>query len=117
MKRGDVVLIKFPFTDLSSSKVRPALVISSDNYNHSNADAIFVAISSRFDNQQQHDVPIVSANPEFSITGLKSPALIRADKIVRLSKSLATRRLGQAGPDTMAKVDTVILGVLGLTRP
>ena len=116
MKRGDVVLIKFPYTDLTSTKVRPALVISSDNYNLSGADAIFVAISSKLDNLQQYDIEMNLANPEFSVTGLKAPALIKADKIVRLAKSLASRHLGQAGPDTMAKVDTVIFNVLGLIR-
>lgn len=117
MKRGDVVLVKFPFTDLSSSKVRPALVISSDNYNHSNADAIFVAISSKLERQQQYDVAINRDDPEFSITGLKAPALIKTDKIVRLSKSLATRHLGQAGSSTMAKVNSIISGVLGINNP
>ncbi len=116
MKRGDVVLIKFPYTDLSSTKVRPALVVSSDSYTQLSADAIFVAISSNLTKPQPFDVEINPTNHEFSATGLKAPALIKADKIARLSKSLASRHLGQAGPNTMTKVDSVISDVLGLVK-
>ncbi len=43
-KRGDVVLIGFPFADLSVSKQRPALVISANRYNKKN-DIILDAIT------------------------------------------------------------------------
>jgi len=44
-KCGDVVLLPFPFTDLSTSKQRPALIISSDWYNDNRNDVIVVAIT------------------------------------------------------------------------
>jgi hypothetical protein len=43
-KRGDVVLVPFPFTDLSSSKRRPALVISPDAFNDQMEDVVVAAI-------------------------------------------------------------------------
>ena len=46
-KRGDIVLVPFPFTDLSSSKRRPALVVSPDWFNSSNQDLVLVAITSQ----------------------------------------------------------------------
>ena len=46
-KRGDVVLLPFPFTDLSSSKRRPALVISPDAFNDQMQDLVVAAIASQ----------------------------------------------------------------------
>ena len=45
-KKGDVVIIKFPFTDLSSAKKRPALIISNDTVNHL-GDYLLVQITSK----------------------------------------------------------------------
>src|SRR5437879_13452645 len=46
-KRGDIVLVAFPFTDLSSSKRRPALVVSPNWFNTSNQHLLLVAITSQ----------------------------------------------------------------------
>jgi len=45
-KRGDIVLVAFPFTDLSASKRRPALVVSPDSFNEHLQDVVLVAITS-----------------------------------------------------------------------
>ena len=42
-RRGDIVLVSFPFTDLSSSKRRPALVISPDSFNEQGQDVVLIA--------------------------------------------------------------------------
>ncbi len=46
-QRGDVLLVPFPFSDLSASKVRPAIVISSAAYHASEPDLILAAITSQ----------------------------------------------------------------------
>ena len=46
-KRGDVVLIPFPFTDLSTTKQRPALVISSEAFHQQGTDLLVCAITSQ----------------------------------------------------------------------
>ena len=45
-KQGDILLIPFPFTDLSSTKQRPVLVLSNTKYNESNQDIVVAAITS-----------------------------------------------------------------------
>jgi mRNA interferase MazF len=51
--RGDVVLVPFPFTDLTTQKQRPALVISSKDFNDSSSDVILVAITSQIPREPQ----------------------------------------------------------------
>ena len=45
-QQGDIVLLPVPFTDLSSRKRRPVIVISGDAYHHSTTDMIVVAMTS-----------------------------------------------------------------------
>jgi mRNA interferase MazF len=46
VKQRDIILINFPFSDLTGAKVRPALVISNNEYNQNNLDALVLAITS-----------------------------------------------------------------------
>ena len=46
-KFGDIVLVPFPFTDQTTTKKRPAVVVSSDVFNSQYADIIVMAITSK----------------------------------------------------------------------
>ncbi|MGA8850026.1 MAG: type II toxin-antitoxin system PemK/MazF family toxin [Dehalococcoidia bacterium] len=48
-KRGDVVLVKFIFSDETGERQRPAVIVSSDAYHKSRQEAIIAAITSRTD--------------------------------------------------------------------
>jgi mRNA interferase MazF len=45
--QGDIVLIPIPFTDLSSRKRRPLIVISNNDYNRKTPDIVVVAMTSK----------------------------------------------------------------------
>ena len=101
--RGDVVLVPFPFTDLSSAKQRPALVISSDVFNSMRDDVLVAAITSQ--------VPITPAADEFVIPpnelaecGLPKPSILRLSKLVTLHHRLVIRRIGAIPTATLAQV-------------
>ena len=44
---GDIVLVPFPFTDQSTSKKRPAVVVSSFEYNKNRQDLVLMAVTSQ----------------------------------------------------------------------
>lgn len=46
-QRGDVLMVPFPFSDLSATKVRPAVVISSRHYHSTQPDILLAAITSK----------------------------------------------------------------------
>ncbi|CAM3378608.1 type II toxin-antitoxin system PemK/MazF family toxin [Aequorivita lipolytica] len=85
MKKGDIVLISFPFTDLSGSKNRPALILAS-----SDLDITIAFISTQLKWKEQTDVEI---QPNQN-NGLKKNSLIRLSKLVTLDKTLALGLLG-----------------------
>jgi len=44
---GEVVLVPFPFTDQTTSKKRPAIVVSSSDYNFNRPDLVLMAVTSQ----------------------------------------------------------------------
>ena len=44
---GDIILVPFPFTNQKTNKKRPAVVISSQNYNIERPDLIIMAVTSQ----------------------------------------------------------------------
>jgi len=55
---GDVIVVPFPFTDQTSIKRRPAVVVSSEAYNRERPDIILMAITSQLRNSQSPPAPI-----------------------------------------------------------
>jgi len=88
-KRGEIVLIPVPFSDLSSIKRRPVLVISNVSHNFVNSDMIVVAITS---NLQQNG--IIIETKDLLEGELPKKSLIRYDKIYTLEQSIVIKRLG-----------------------
>ena len=114
VSRGDIVLVPFPFTDLTSSKVRPALVVSA---NPQGEDLTLAFISSVVPGAEgPSDKILRDTDPGFAATGLKRPSVFRMSKLVTLSRSLALRRLGEAPAELLADLDERLACALGLAR-
>ncbi|GAP96151.1 type II toxin-antitoxin system PemK/MazF family toxin [Leptolyngbya sp. NIES-2104] len=94
---GDIVLVNFPFTDLSQTKLRPALVVW---ISPNGEDAVVCAITSQnLQTLQTDDFLIETTDLEFSETGLRVASKIRIARIATLSRSLVARKLGRLGTE------------------
>lgn len=91
-EQKDILLIPIPFTDLSSYKQRPVIVISNDAYNRSTTDMIVVAITS---NPTLSPYSFTITSSDLQLGMLKRPSTVRADKIYTLSQSLIRRTFGR----------------------
>ncbi len=112
LHRGDIVLVPFPFTDLSSKKVRPALIISP---NPQQEDVILVFISSVISPYpSRFDYLLEEKNPAFLATGLKVPSVFKMRKILTLSRTQILRYLGHTIPSLQLEIDKRILIAVGL---
>jgi mRNA interferase MazF len=111
--QGDVVLVPFPFADLTGRKVRPAVIVSADPQG---PELILAFITSVLSNRSPRgaEVDLLHSDPEFRPAGLKADSLIRADKLVTLSRAVATRRLGTLGPTTKRRMDAMLRRALHL---
>jgi mRNA interferase MazF len=113
LHQGDVVLVPFPFADLSAHKVRPAVIVSVDPQS---PELILAFITSVLTNQSPRgaEVLLLQSDPEFRVTGLKADSLIRLDKLVTLSSAVVSRRLGKVGPVTHGKIAAMLRRALGI---
>jgi len=107
-EQGDLVLIPIPFTDLSSRKRRPVIVVSSDAYNRGNPDIVVVAMTSR----QSAGAFDFQINPSDMVEGvLNHKGTVRVDKIYTLAKTIIVKRFGTVSPQVMGRIRT-LLGTL-----
>ena len=91
-KRGDIVLVPFPFTDFSTLKQRPALIISSDAFNRSREDVILVALTSQIDSASKGgNYSIKGAEQKRS--GLLREGVVLVGKIITIDQRLIRGRI------------------------
>lgn len=113
VSRGDIVLVAFPFTDLSATKRRPAVVVRFDSRL---SDYTVAFISSQCTGSPAPgDCPVQPAHPEFPSTGLVCASTIRATRLATLSPSLVTRRIGRLGPTLALDLDRALVEGLGIS--
>jgi mRNA interferase MazF len=110
-ERGSIVLVPFPFTDLSEVKRRPALIVSTRHYNERTDDVIIAQITSRVNSPAR---PGDHSLARWREAGLLAPSLVRA-KLTTLHSSLIARSLGSLPEAEMRAVDKSLASVLGLS--
>jgi len=106
---GSIVLTRFPFTDLSGDKRRPALVVSRDNDRRSDLVVCFITSVSR----SGPDMAPLAATPG---TGLKVPSVVRFDKLATLDRTVIAGKLGDAPPGWLAAQSAAFFSVFGFPR-
>lgn len=116
VRRGDVVLVGFPFTDLTATKVRPALVVSATSHHRSAGDVLLAAISSAPPRRARAShVVVKQSDRSFAATGLRKSSVVLCGKLFTMEQRLVLRHLGRLGAAQMKRVDRGLAAVLGLT--
>ncbi len=89
--KAKIVLVHFPFTDLTDSKLRPALVIHESEH-----DVVVAFISSKIpEHHVDSDLIVSDDHPAFPLTGLKVSSVIKFDKIATVSNDLIEGEIGE----------------------
>jgi mRNA interferase MazF len=108
-ERGDLLLVPFPFTDLSAAKRRPVLALTgSDAY----GDFIALPVTSR--PQTEHGLPIAAAD---MVSGsLPAPSWIRTNRIVTLNSSLVVKSVGRVSDAVVTAAVAQLVAYIGYPK-
>jgi mRNA interferase MazF len=116
MRRGDVVIVDYPFSDRTGSKVRPALIVQSDVYNQRLADTIIALITSsaqRFvGSPTQLIVDIATADGKQ--TGLRINSVVQCENLITLDQSLILRVIGRFPANLLQKINPCLRAALDI---
>jgi mRNA interferase MazF len=105
LEQGEIVLIPIPFTDLSSRKRRPVIVISNTAYHVKTGDMIVVAMTS---NPARADFGFVIDSSDLERGRLNHPGTVRVDRIYTLAQTLIAKRFGKASSAVLARIRGVL---------
>ena len=96
-RRGDIVLVPFPFTDLSSTKKRPALVVSPDGFNEHAHDIVLVAVTSQPSNRH-----VVAIDEDDYVDGkLPRASFVKVSKLFTTHPTLVLKKVCAIKPTSM----------------
>ena len=87
---ADIVLVRFPFTDLTTAKVRPAVVLAT----HGDDVTIVGVFSTLPQTVRSTWLVLTDQDAHFAETGLRTTSVVKAERIAVIEQSLVVRKLG-----------------------
>ena len=106
---GDIVLVPFPFTDQTTTKKRPAVVVSSEEYNADRSDLIIMAITSRLHQVDKLGEKLVSG---WQGAGLIKPSVFKPI-LATIENTLVVKQLGMLQYEDSHSLGLILREILG----
>ncbi len=103
--KGDIVVIPFPFSDLSSTKKRPALIIST----LLGDDLIVCQITGKV---KEDSCAILLKDSEIVGGKLKGDSYIRTNKLFTADKSIIEYKIGNLKKEKLTEVENKIIKII-----
>lgn len=111
-QRGEVVLIPFPFTDLTATKTRPAVVVSSTAYHTVRSELLLAYASSQI---AKAIPPIDYILSDWKRAGLPKPSFVRP-KVAAIEPNLVVYQVGQLSLQDLGELDRKLRIAMALTE-
>ncbi len=116
VRRGEVVIVDFPYSDQTGRKVRPALVVQSNVWNQRLDDTILALITSsrhrKVGATTQYLIDI--STDEGQQTGLRLDSVVQCENLITYDQSLILRVIGSLSTSAMHRIDACLKAVLGI---
>jgi mRNA interferase MazF len=107
---SEIVLLPFPFTDLSATKRRPVLVLKAGN---AQGDFLAVQITS----QLSYRPAVRLIADDFELGVLRKESIVRPDKVFTLNEALIVRRVGKLTSSGFQRILEAVCQQLGCQEP
>jgi mRNA interferase MazF len=116
VNRGDVVLVDYPYSDRTGSKVRPCLVVQNDLNNQRLDDTIVVTITGRIQHAATEPTQLLIevATPAGKQSGLLFTSAVQCENILTVDSTFVQRRIGSLPPDVMTQVGACLKAALDI---
>jgi mRNA interferase MazF len=115
MKRGDVVLLDYPYSDASGAKVCPAPVVQDDRDNQRLTNTIVALITKNVSRAQQPTQLLIDlTTPEGRQSGLRQTSAVTCNNLFTVSQARVHRVIGSLPATVMARIDGCLKAALGL---
>ena len=116
VQRGDIVLVDFPYSNHTGSKIRPALVVQSDVWNQRLDDTILALITSspqrRTGASTQYFIDISTF--EGRQARLRFDSIVQCENLVTHDQRLILRIIGKLPDSAMQQVDACLKAAFGI---
>lgn len=103
ISKWDIVVLPFPYVDINTNKRRPALVVSSDEFNETTG-LLWVLMITTSTSSWAHDVSIKN----LKLTNLPAPSKIRCAKLATVEKDRVVRIAGSLSSQDINAVKAVL---------
>lgn len=115
LQRGDVVLVEFPFSSGTGSKLRPALIVQSDHNNRRLTNVIMVAITTTTHRSgEPTQLFIDSSTADGRQSGLVRDSVVTCENVITVAQGLVRRKIGQLTDAMMRQIDQCLKASLGI---
>jgi mRNA interferase MazF len=111
--RYKVVLVPFPFDDLSGTKVRPAVCLTEAVGPHRHVVLAFIT-SVVPPQLERTDLLLDPNGMDFARSGLRVRSALRLHRVVTVSTAIIARQLGELTPDLRAQVQQKLRELFGI---
>src|SRR5262249_13355912 len=115
MTKGKVVLVPFPFDDLSATKVRPAVCLTDPIGPHRHVIVAFIT-SRPLTDILETDIVLEANRADFTTTGLRVSSTLRLHRLMTLSTALIRRTLGELSASVQEEVADKLRKLFQLER-
>ena len=116
VRRGDIIIVDYPYSDQIRSKIRPALVVQSDIWNQRLDATIIASITSshhrRVGAPTQYFIDTSTTNGQQ--TGLRFNSIVQCDNLLTYNRNRIRDIIGSLSDSAMQQIDACLKAALGI---